>query len=99
MFHQNETIMKASSLQHPNTLVNNRIYASYQIDFSNLTNIYTLIMKKLTNVSPFLLLLVPVFMMMVLTMTAGPVTNHVNETALKTVPGTSVAKISNQLIK
>jgi len=91
--------MKTASIQHTSTLVNNRIFASYQTDFSNLTNIYTLIMKKLTNVSPFLLLLVPVFMMMVLTITAGPGTNHGNETALKTTSGSAVAKISSPLIK
>lgn len=92
--------MKTASIQHTtSTLVNNRIYASYQIDFSNLTNIYTLIMKKLTNVSPFLLLLVPVFMMMVLTMTTATGTNHGNETALKTTSASTVAKISSPLIK
>lgn len=91
--------MKSASIQHNSTLVNNRVYASYQTDFSTLTNIYTLIMKKLTNVSPFLLLLVPVFMMMVLTMTTAPGTNHGNETALKTTPASAVAKISSPLIK
>ena len=99
MFHQNETIMKTASVQHIGSLVNNRAHASYQIDFSPLTNIYTYTMKKLTNISPFLLLLVPVFMMMAITIANNVSTTQDNEAALKATANTAVAKIPNQLMK
>lgn len=59
--------MKTASVQHLNTLVNNREYTSYHIELNWLTNVGSSIMKKLTNVTPFLLLLVPVFMMIAFT--------------------------------
>lgn len=59
--------MKTASVQHLSTLVNNREYTSYHIELNWLTNAGSSIMKKLTNVSPFLLLLVPVFMMIAFT--------------------------------
>lgn len=93
MFQQNETTMKTASVQHLDALVNNKIHASYPIEFKPLTDINTYIMKKLTNVSPFLLLLVPVFMMMVLTISSNAITSHQNEAAIKATASTSVAKI------
>ncbi|HEY0177814.1 MAG TPA: hypothetical protein VGC08_15635 [Pedobacter sp.] len=56
-------------------------------------------MKKLTNVSPFLLLLVPIFMMMVLTLVTNGNTSPENETALKSAAATTAVKISNQILK
>ncbi|MNY80769.1 hypothetical protein D3C86_2219860 [compost metagenome] len=52
-------------------------------------------MKKLANVSPFLLLLVPVFMMMVLTI-ANSVTNTQNEemASKATTSVKGIAKVS-----
>lgn len=52
-------------------------------------------MKKLSNVSPFILLLVPVFMMFVLAFATSSIsTNQTEEVALKSTPSTS-----NSLIK
>lgn len=91
--------MKTASVQHIDTLVHNRIYTSYQIDFSKLTNIYTYIMKKLTNVSPFLLLLVPVFIMMILTVTSTATTTDSSMANLKPATNTNVATIPNATLK
>jgi hypothetical protein len=92
--------MKTASVQHLDTLVNNRIYASYQIEFSKLTNIYTYTMKKLTNVSPFILLLVPVFMMMVLTITSNVKTTEKNMAGMKQPEtNTAVATIAHATLK
>ncbi len=52
-------------------------------------------MKKLSNVSPFILLLVPVFIMFVLAFATTTLSSNQNEeVALKTTPSTS-----NNLIK
>ncbi|CAM4258245.1 hypothetical protein SAMN06265348_108113 [Pedobacter westerhofensis] len=91
--------MKTASVQHLDTLIHNRIYSSYQIDFSKLTNIYTYIMKKLTNVSPFLLLLVPVFIMMILTVSSNTGTSDSASANLKPATNTSVAVIPNAILK
>ena len=57
-------------------------------------------MKKLTNVSPFLLLLVPVFIMMLLTFTAGNINSQNEEVALKSAPAkSSLATAVSPLIK
>ena len=63
--------MKTATLQPQNHLLNNRINYTYHIEFSPLTNIYTTIMKKLTEVSPFIMLLIPLFMMLVFTVSQG----------------------------
>jgi hypothetical protein len=59
-----------------------------------------IIMKKLINVSPFILLLIPVFIMAIFTII--PV-NHPadqnNETALKTSSGASVSNVITNLTK
>ncbi|AOM77652.1 hypothetical protein [Pedobacter steynii] len=53
------------------------------------------IMKKLANVSPFLLLLVPVFMMMVLTIANSVTTTQNEEMAAKaTTSVKGIAKVS-----
>lgn len=75
--------MKTASLQPQNHLLNNRINFTYHIEFSPLTNIYTNIMKKLTEVSPFIMLLVPLFMMLVLTVSQGTNTTVNQKSAQK----------------
>lgn len=74
------------------------MHASYQmnVNTSFLANINTYIMKKLTNVSPFLLLLVPVFIMMVFTITSGFATSNQDEMAMKTAPANEIVKIAGQ---
>ncbi|AMQ00762.1 hypothetical protein AY601_3906 [Pedobacter cryoconitis] len=71
MFHQNETIMKTASLQYIDTTVKNSLHVSYESEINALNNIASYTMKKLTNVSPFILLLIPVFVMMIFALT-GP---------------------------
>lgn len=83
--------MKTASVQHTATIVNDRLYASYEFDSTNLTTLYTYLMKKLTNVSPFLLLLVPVFMMMVFTITTTTHKTAVNAVAMKSKAQTALA--------
>ena len=59
-------------------------------------------MKKLSNVSPFILLLVPVFMMFVLAFaTSAFNTNQAEEVALKTTPSTtgSIIKATTAILK
>jgi hypothetical protein len=76
--------MKTASVQHLNTLVHNREYASsYHLDFSKLNQIGTAIMNKLSNVSPFLLFLAPVFIMMVFTLSTNMVETDQNEVMSK----------------
>jgi hypothetical protein len=89
--------MKTASVQHIDNLVSNS-FTTDQIDFSTLTNTYTYIMKKLTNVSPFLLLLVPVFMMMVLTMANNAGTTEENMAKIKSNQ-TSIAKLPAAALK
>ncbi len=57
-------------------------------------------MKRLTNVSPFLLLLVPVFIMILLTFTTGNINNQNEEVALKSSPAKDVlTKVVSPLTK
>ena len=49
-------------------------------------------MKKLSNVSPFLLLLFPVFIVMVLAFTTSTPANQDEEVALKTTTTGTIAK-------
>ncbi|WP_185960508.1 hypothetical protein [Pedobacter westerhofensis] len=56
-------------------------------------------MKKLTNVSPFLLLLVPVFIMMILTVSSNTGTSDSASANLKPATNTSVAVIPNAILK
>lgn len=84
--------MKTASVQHLDTL-SHHTHTTYQIDFSPLINIYTYIMKKLTNVSPFLLLLVPVFMMMILTLAGNAGTQKEKLAEMKANSTTSIADV------
>lgn len=84
--------MKTASVQHFDSLINNTIHTSYKFEFSTLTNIKIAIMQKLTNISPFLLLLVPVFMIMVLTITNATISNNKTELAMKSTPSAELAK-------
>lgn len=99
MFHQNETIMKTASVQHLSTTINNELYASYQSGVSKLTNVNTYIMNKLTNVSPFLLLLIPVFVMMAFTITTSTTLNNTGNVAMKATPATEMAKLTTYQAK
>ncbi len=57
-------------------------------------------MKKLSNVSPFLLLLFPVLIMMVFAFATTNVNNQDQELALKTsAPTTSIAKATTAILK
>jgi hypothetical protein len=57
-------------------------------------------MKKLTNVSPFLLLLVPVFIMMLLTFASGALRSQSEDVALKATPEkNTLTKVSDPLVK
>lgn len=57
-------------------------------------------MKRLTNVSPFLLLLVPVFIMMLLTFTTGNINSQNEEVALKSAPAKdALTKVVSPLSK
>ena len=56
------------------------------------------IMKKLTNVSPFLLLLVPVFIMVLLTLTKSNGTQQDEMAKASTTKGTLI-QVSNPLSK
>ncbi|WP_158796599.1 hypothetical protein [Pedobacter sp. L105] len=60
--------MKTASVNYLHTLINNRIYASHQIEFKKMNSIGTAIQNKLSAVSPFLLLLAPVFVMIAVTL-------------------------------
>jgi hypothetical protein len=56
-------------------------------------------MKRLANISPFILLLVPVFVMIILTFTTinNSNNNSNNEVALKTTASPSWMKVNNTL--
>lgn len=56
-------------------------------------------MKKLSNVSPFLLLLFPVFIMMVLAFTTSTTVNQDEEVALKTTNTNTIAKATTAILK
>lgn len=57
-------------------------------------------MKKLTNVSPFLLLLFPVLIMMVLAFATSNPLNQDQETAAKTTTSTSnIVKATTAILK
>lgn len=98
MFHQNETIMKTASLQYTGTTVNNSLSVSYQSEINTLNNIVNKIasytMKKLTNVSPFILLLIPVFVMMIFALTGPSNMTRGSEITAKAAPANEVAKIT-----
>lgn len=57
-------------------------------------------MKKLSNVSPFLLLLFPVFIMMLLAFATSTVENKSDEVALKTTAATgNIIKATVAILK
>ncbi|MFD0939980.1 hypothetical protein [Pedobacter boryungensis] len=57
-------------------------------------------MKKLSNVSPFLLLLFPVFIMMVLAFATSTNTNQDEEVALKNnTPTNTIVKATTAILK
>jgi len=92
--------MKTASVQHLNTLVHNREYASsYHLDFSKVTRIGNTIINKLTNISPFLLFLVPVFMMMVFTISTNMIKTDQNEAMSKQATVQKTAPMSVRYTK
>ncbi|MGY0039851.1 hypothetical protein [Pedobacter sp. NJ-S-72] len=84
--------MKTASIQYFDTTVNNRLHDSYRLEISKLSNVNTYIMKKLTNVSPFILLLIPVFVMMIFAITSNKSITQRNEVAMKAAPANEIAK-------
>ena len=84
--------MKTASIQYFDTTVNNRLHDSYRLEISKLSNINTYIMKKLTNVSPFILLLIPVFVMMIFAIAGNKSMNQPNELVMKVAPANKIAK-------
>ncbi|MDQ7947438.1 MAG: hypothetical protein REI78_08845 [Pedobacter sp.] len=56
-------------------------------------------MKKLTNVSPFLLLLFPVLIMMIMAMATSNPAGQTQEVATKTTPSASIVKAANAILK
>jgi hypothetical protein len=56
-------------------------------------------MKKLTNVSPFLLLLFPVFIMMVLAFATTDVTSNDEQVATKTNTSSTLVKATTAILK
>jgi len=91
--------MKSASVQHIDHFINNKIYTTNETVLRTLINVNTNIMKKLTNISPFILLLVPVFMMMILTIATSVNPEVEGMSAAKTTTNTSVAKIPVQRLK
>jgi len=91
--------MKSASVQHIDHIINNKIYTTNETVLRTLNNINTNIMKKLTNISPFILLLIPVFMMMILTIATSITPDAESMSAAKTTTSTSVAKIPVQRLK
>lgn len=51
-------------------------------------------MKRLSNISPFILLLVPVFVMMLLTFSSTAEAGMQNETALKTTSNSWIKSVT-----
>jgi len=57
-------------------------------------------MKRLTNVSPFLLLLVPIFVVMLLSFTSSEIVSAKNdEVALKTNSKANLTKVNSSFVK
>lgn len=90
--------MKTASLQYIGTTVNNSLSVSYKSEINTLNNIVSNIisytMKKLTNVSPFILLLIPVFVMMIFALTGSSNMTRGGEITAKAAPVNEVAKIT-----
>ncbi|WP_111635396.1 hypothetical protein [Pedobacter cryoconitis] len=86
--------MKTATLQYIDTTVNNSLAVSYQSKINALNNIASYTMKKLTNVSPFILLLIPVFVMMIFAITGPSNMTTGSEITAKAAPANEVAKVS-----
>ena len=94
--------MKTSSEYQLETPMHKVMQASsFQMNISTsyLTDINAYIMKKLTNISPFLLLLVPVFIMMAVMISSNLNNTAQNEMAMKTTQNNEISKVSTQLVK
>jgi len=69
------------------------------INTSYLTNASTYVLNKLTGISPFLLLLVPVFMMIAFTLFSNPGNVNENTASIHTTQHTEILKSNNHLVK
>ena len=69
------------------------------INTSFLTNAGTYVLNKLTGISPFLLLLLPVFMMIALTLFSNPSNVNENTASLQTTHPTEILKTNSHLVK
>ena len=91
--------MKTATIQYFDTTVNNRLHDSYRLEISKLSNVNTYIMKKLTNVSPFILLLIPVFVMMIFAIAGNKSITQPSELAMKVAPANEIAKTAYDQVK
>lgn len=93
--------MKTAAVQHFHTGINpNRSSQNYQIASLSITLFFTHLMKKLTYISPFLLLLVPVFLMMVLSLASQSKTSRNEDAAVRTNTHTSsIVEVSSTFFK
>jgi len=91
--------MKTASIQYFDITVNNRLHDSYRFEISKLSNVNTYIMKKLTNVSPFILLLIPVFVMMIFAIAGNKSITQPDELVIKAAPANEIAKTANYQAK
>jgi len=85
--------MKTSSVINlkNQTVITDGLFSTSQIKLS--------IMKKLANTSPFLLLLLPVFMMIILTLTVNTNQNDAEIAVKTTKPSGSVVKQATAIFK
>jgi len=88
-----------ASIQYFDTTANNRLHDSYRLEISKLSNVNTYIMKKLTNVSPFILLLIPVFVMMIFAITSNKNIAQHDGLAMKTAQSNEIAKNNISQVK
>ena len=93
MNHQNENKMKTSSAisLKNQTVITDGLFTISQIKLST--------MKKLANTSPFLLLLVPVFMMIILTLTVNTNQNDAEIVVKPTKTSGSIVKQATAIFK
>lgn len=86
--------MKTASVQHLNTLVNHREFNADTLGLQRVSDFGTAVMKKLSNVNPFLLLLVPVLMMMAFSFAVNRSQNGQDQAMLKKAAVQETAKIA-----
>lgn len=98
LFHQNETIMKTSSeyhLENPAQQIMH-VFGQLKVNTSFLTVTGNYVMNKLTDISPFILILVPVFMLMVSSLFFNTRNVNGNQTSISSSQHTEFAEILNK---